>query len=207
MKKLLVAMVAPTILVGLILALTVAQEEKQAEEAPAPAEDSILDKIQGHGQLDQFYQALITSGVTEQFPGLEFVEDPPEGEYTVFAPTDQAIEMLSEEGGQALLTDPEGLSYWVRAHIVEGRYGLVELAEVQSVTTLTGEERFVEMEDSDMLTIDGATISSTLEAMNGVVHTLDEPIVKLEREDQLEVDLEEGDHNNEDDDDNNGGDM
>ena len=213
MKKLLAVLLSVGTVIGLSLGFAAQEEVEEVEEAPTPAERTILQAIQEHPQLTQFHQALMLSGLTEQFPALEFVEDPVVQEYTLFVPTDAAFELMTPEERDELFADPQRLARWLEGHIIEGRYETTALGEAGMVTALTGEERAVEMVDEDAFTVNGARIIETIHADNALIHVIDttwtpvavDPVEPVEDPvDEDPIDEDPIDEDDDDYDDNNG---
>jgi uncharacterized surface protein with fasciclin (FAS1) repeats len=116
-----------------------------------------------------------------------------EGPYTVFAPVDQAMELLDEE----LFADTqlESLKQLLSYHIVPGRYYSRELAELKSIKSLNGYKITIEMEygklktDQVRLLFKGKLktdqvrlLFKDVEAKNGVIHFIYPVIVPAEFE-------------------------
>lgn len=78
-----------------------------AEELPTIAEIAT-----DNGNFNSLLAALEAAGLAETFAG--------EGEFTLFAPTDDAFAALSEDTLESLLSDPEGaLTNILLYHIVD----------------------------------------------------------------------------------------
>ena len=100
------------------------------------------------------------------------------GQYTVFAPTDEAFKRLPAGSLDAMFKDGRTLKPFLCNHIVKG---LVAANDI-----LPGEIRPMEgralraMLDGSRININGATIvESDLRASNGVVHAVDAVLIPL----------------------------
>ncbi len=102
-----------------------------------------------------------------------------EGQFTVFAPTDEAFAALPEGTVEALLGDIPTLSNILLYHVVDGAV-FAEAAltlDGQQVETLAGSSFDVSV-DGESLFIDQAqVIIADIEASNGVIHVLDAVIL------------------------------
>ena len=97
----------------------------------------------------------------------------PDGDFTVFAPTDEAFAALPAGTLDALLADPAALADILLYHTADGRIFSDEVLSSSAITTLQGSDAPI-----DGATIDGATITSTdIQATNGVIHVIDAVIL------------------------------
>ena len=92
---------------------------------------------------------------------------------TVFAPTDDAFDLLPEEFVDALFLDPTGVLAEILLYHVAGGIELSEnFTNGQTITTLFGEDAVVGLNGN--ITIDGANVSvEDIPTINGVVHVID----------------------------------
>jgi len=116
-------------------------------DATAATDTGRLDEVtQQHDGLGKFVDAVKAAGMEDSLL---------QGTYTVFAPTDQAIE---EAGGDELLdADPEQIADLLRAHIVADDLDREMAGRIPQAMTLDGGT--VELEERDgQLTVDGANV-------------------------------------------------
>lgn len=136
---------------------------------PPPASPvSIVDVAVANGNFTTLVLALQTTGLDVALADLD-------GDFTVFAPDDDAFAKLGEETINGLLEDTETLSNILLYH--------VRVGSVDSGTAVTLAGTTVEMlnEDSvgislsgDSLLINLSTVTATdIEADNGVIHVID----------------------------------
>ena len=136
---------------------------------PEPEVQTIVDVAASNDDFSTLVTALQTTG-------LDATLDDEEGNFTVFAPTDDAFARLGEDTLNALLDDPETLSDILRYHVVEDAEldsdafqtlagGPLEMANGQNVgLSLDGESLLVNL----------STVTMTdIEADNGVIHVID----------------------------------
>lgn len=101
-----------------------------------------------------------------------------EGEFTLFAPTDEAFDALPENLVNALLTDPDGVLSQVLLHHVVGSVAFSgDLSNDQMIETLAEQNITVTFEGDDVFINGAQVISANIEASNGVVHVIDAVLI------------------------------
>jgi transforming growth factor-beta-induced protein len=133
-----------------------------AEELP-----SIADIAAGDENFSTLVAALDAAGLVEVLAG--------EGEFTVFAPTNDAFAALPEGTVEPLLEDPEGdLTQILLYHFVDGIAMAEDVVALDSVTTIQGEAVSIEIVDGNVI-LNGEVqvIITDIEASNGVIHVID----------------------------------
>jgi uncharacterized surface protein with fasciclin (FAS1) repeats len=96
------------------------------------------------------------------------------GDFTVFAPTNDAFGKIPEKRMNALLNEPEQttLKAILSYHILPGKFFVANLSSKKSFPTITGVE--VTVSDNNGLKINDSGVQArNVEASNGVVHALD----------------------------------
>lgn len=97
-----------------------------------------------------------------------------DGPFTVFAPTNAALDQLQSTFADSDATPTEILLY----HIVNGRYNGPNVANQSTLMTLMGEQINVHVEDGQIVLNDMVTVTTTdIEAENGVVHIIDQVLL------------------------------
>ena len=139
-------------------------EEEMAEEEMLP---TIAEIAVENGSFTTLVAALDAAGLVETFSG--------EGEFTVFAPTDDAFAALPEGTVEGLLEDPEGALTTVLTYHVVGAVAMAEdVVGLESVTTLQGEDVTIEVTDTGVVLNGSVNVVTTdIEASNGVIHVID----------------------------------
>ena len=135
----------------------------EAEELQTIAEIAAADE-----NFSTLVAALDAAGLVETFAG--------EGEFTVFAPTNEAFDALPDGTLEALLEDPEGdLTNILLYHVVEGAVLAETVVTLDAATTLLGEDVTITVtEDGRVLLNDGVEVIITdIIASNGVIHVID----------------------------------
>lgn len=143
---------------------------KEAEEEMAEAR-SIVDIAAEDGRFTTLVAAVQAAGLAETLSG--------EGQFTVFAPTDDAFAALPEGTVASLLEDPEGaLKDILLYHVAEGVFPAETVVTLESATTIQGEPVAIKVVDGKVLLNDSATVIITdIKASNGIIHVIDTVIL------------------------------
>ena len=136
-----------------------------AEEAMAPK--SIAEIAAGDENFSTLVAALGAAGLVDTLAG--------EGNFTVFAPTNDAFAALPEGTVDALLADPTGdLTQILLYHVVDGAAMAADVVNLDSVTTLQGDPIAIEVVDGGVVLNDTVKVTTTdIAASNGVIHVID----------------------------------
>jgi uncharacterized surface protein with fasciclin (FAS1) repeats len=149
-------------------------------------EMDIVDTAIDAGSFDTLVLALQEANLTETLRG--------EGPFTVFAPTDEAFDALPEGTLEELLQDPENLTAVLTYHVVPGEYMASDIAGMESLTTVQGEDINITVEN-DTVMVDNANVTTAdIEASNGIIHVIDSvmlPPSMLEEANETETDMNE----------------
>jgi transforming growth factor-beta-induced protein len=93
-----------------------------------------------------------------------------DGPFTVFAPTDAALNELAGAFANSEATATQILLY----HIVNGSYNGPDVANRSTLTTLMGEQININVEGGQIILNDTVAVTTTdIQAENGVVHIID----------------------------------
>jgi uncharacterized surface protein with fasciclin (FAS1) repeats len=128
---------------------------------------SIVEIASEAGTFNTLVAALDAAGLAETLSG--------DGEFTVFAPTDDAFAALPEGTVESLLEDPTGaLANILLYHVVEGAVMAETVVTLDSATTLLGEDVTISVEDGNVF-LNGTVqvITTDIKASNGVIHVID----------------------------------
>ncbi|WP_281613234.1 fasciclin domain-containing protein [Flammeovirga sp. SubArs3] len=105
------------------------------------------------------------------------------GDYTVFAPTNDAFnKLLAAENGISSFDDlsDEALDKLLKHHVVQGSVFSSDLSDGQMVETLAGTMLEVDITDG-VVTVGGAQVTAVdVEASNGVIHVISDVMVTTE---------------------------
>jgi uncharacterized surface protein with fasciclin (FAS1) repeats len=151
-----------------------ASEEETAEtEAAEEAmeEKSIVDIAVDDGRFSTLVAAVQAAGLAETLSG--------DGEFTVFAPTDEAFDKLPEGTMESLLDDPEGtLKDVLLYHVAEGAVPSETVVTLESATTIQGEPVAIAVADGNVMLNESANVIITdIAASNGIIHVIDAVIL------------------------------
>ncbi len=97
-----------------------------------------------------------------------------DGDFTLFAPTDDAFDALGSETLNALLADPTGdLAEILQYHVVGAKAMSGDLSDGDTFTTLEGSDIEVTINNDGVFINDAKVVFADYEAPNGVVHVID----------------------------------
>jgi transforming growth factor-beta-induced protein len=133
-----------------------------------PAEEplsSITEIAVADGRFETLVAALQAAGLAETLAG--------EGDFTVFAPTDDAFAMLPEGTVEALLEDIPALTDILLYHVVDGAVMAEDVVMLDEAKTLNGRYVDIRVEDGMVYVNDAQVIITDIEASNGVIHVID----------------------------------
>ncbi|MFN2142908.1 MAG: fasciclin domain-containing protein, partial [Candidatus Promineifilaceae bacterium] len=145
--------------------------EAAAEEAMAEDEmmdvKSIAEIASEDGRFTTLVAALDAAGLVDTLAG--------EGEFTVFAPVDDAFAALPEGTVEALLEDPQGaLTDVLLYHVVEGVVPAETVVTLDSAPTLQGSDIHITVNDDGVFLNDTVKVLVTdVTASNGIIHVID----------------------------------
>ncbi|VXD21030.1 conserved exported hypothetical protein [Planktothrix serta PCC 8927] len=101
-----------------------------------------------------------------------------EGDFTIFAPTDEAFAKLPQEILEAILQskDLSKITDILKHHVIPGKVTATDL-KAGEVTTLEGNSITVGTDNNQILVEDATVIDSDIPASNGVIHVIDKVMV------------------------------
>ena len=132
---------------------------------------TITDIVVASDDFTLLEAAVVAAELAETLAG--------EGPFTVFAPTDAAVEALIEELGitaeelLALDTLPDILLF----HVASGKLAAADVLGMSSVETLAGAEAAIGMGDDGPEIAGAAIIATDIPAANGIIHVIDAVIL------------------------------
>jgi uncharacterized surface protein with fasciclin (FAS1) repeats/plastocyanin len=141
-------------------------------------EATVLSVIEINEDFSIFEQAVNLAYLNDDLIGQPILDDNGggQGPFTVFAPTDSAMNAFAQGLGLTIsqLLESEYLEEIVSAHIIESVYFSNDLFGGLSLENYIGEFIQIGQPDSVTLTVEGSEIIiPDLEAFNGVVHGID----------------------------------
>lgn len=98
-----------------------------------------------------------------------------QGSYTVFAPSDEAFERLSNETLAELMSQSSVARSVASLHIASGRHLTSNFIDGQKLSTLKGQQAVLRIKyHRELVTLESSQITETnIEARNGILHILD----------------------------------
>jgi len=137
--------------------------------APQQEEADIVGVATEAGSFSTLLTAVEAAGLVETLQG--------DGPFTVFAPTDEAFAALPEGTLDSLLADTEALSQVLLYHVVEGEVMASDVVELDSATTIQGEDIAITVEGDSVRVNEANVVSTDIAASNGVIHVIDQVIL------------------------------
>lgn len=110
------------------------------------------------------------AGIVEQIDVAELVGD---GEFTFFAPNDEAFTSLSADEMADLLSDPAQILETLRNHSLDGTQSATDLTTAASVDTRAGESLPVTVDGDTVMIGDVVVVTTDIEVGGGVIHVVD----------------------------------
>lgn len=124
---------------------------------------NIVETATASGQFKTLVAAVQAAGLVETLKA---------GQYTVFAPTDDAFAKLPAGTVEGLLKDLPRLKSILAYHVVPGKVLAKDVAGLKSAKTVQGGDLRVDANHG--VRINNATVTQAdVEASNGVIHVID----------------------------------
>ena len=141
-----------------------------ADEAAEPTA-SIAEIAAGDPNFSTLVAALDAAGLVETLAG--------EGDFTVFAPTNDAFAALPAGTVETLLADPTGdLTQILLYHVLGVRAAAANVVNLTSAETLQGSEVSIDVVDGGVVLNDAVRVVTTdIPATNGVIHVIDAVLI------------------------------
>jgi uncharacterized surface protein with fasciclin (FAS1) repeats len=162
---------------------------------PAFAQDNtILDIVTTQATAEEDAEFTMLYSAVQAAPSVSEALGNTEAEYTVFAPSDEAFNTLTEGGVlnadelDAIMEDEEALSALLLYHVVEGTYTAADLLEMndETLTTLSDEDITITVEDDTVFVNNIAVVSADVTASNGVIHVIEGVLLSGLDEEQVD---------------------
>ena len=132
---------------------------------PPPA--TVVDVI-ANSDVHETLEAAIEAAELTDALSNEF------GQFTVFAPTDDAFAALPDGLLDELLDDPTGeLTNILTYHVLAAEFLAADLSDGQIIATLQGENIEITIDGDNVFVNDAQVTVTDLQARNGVVHVID----------------------------------
>lgn len=129
---------------------------------------SIVDIAVNNEGFSTLVAAVQAAGLVETLAG--------EGDFTVFAPNDDAFAKLPPGTVQTLVQNPPQLARILTYHVAAGRFTKEDLIKLGEVTSIEGAP--IPINGEDEFEVKNATVlAADIEADNGIIHVLDNVIL------------------------------
>jgi len=158
----------------LFAALTLAAAPLMAGPAtlPAGSKGNIIVVAKTNGNFNTLIKALEAAHLGDMLAGGE------EGEFTVFAPTDEAFAALPEGALDGLLADQEKLKAVLQYHIVKGKVDAATVKGLSEAKTMSNDAVVKVTINADKVMINDATVTAPdVMADNGIIHVIDKVLM------------------------------
>lgn len=133
------------------------------EELTVPGKN-IVQVATDAGNFSTLLAAVQAAGLVETLSS---------GEYTIFAPTDEAFAKLPEGTLAGLLEDKEALTKILTYHVISGKVLSNDVVNLTTAQTVLGQNLSIKSDEMGV-TINNSKVTSTdIEASNGVIHVID----------------------------------
>lgn len=161
------AAVAAATLLTVSLPLS-AQDDDQTEppyNQIVRAEGTIVDVAAGDPNFSTLVTAVKAAGLTETLQGP--------GQFTVFAPTNDAFAQVPQAVLDSLLANPNQLSQVLQYHVTQGRSDVRFEYTPRALATVQGQNLYVDREFDDLRINNAEVIGAVIQASNGVIYVID----------------------------------
>ena len=150
-----------------------------------PKKGNVLEIAAQAGGFDTLLTAVDAAGLTDTLSS--------EGPFTIFAPTDSAFAALPNNDLSALLQDPQALANILTYHVASGSLGSGDIATMDSVATVQGEDLDITVFGSTLMVNDATITMTDIQASNGVIHVIDAVLMPPPPATIVDVAIEAGD--------------
>lgn len=164
----------PVLYVLLILAMmllvgTCISESYRSESTviieKTPAGKDIVDTAMAAGNFKTQMMAMQLAGLVDTLKS--------KGPFTVFAPTDEAVDKISKNQQMALLTDKTKLTSVLAYHVVTGEVTYLDLKNRTSIGTLQGERLNISVTNGNVMINNASIVRANIRCTNGIIHVID----------------------------------
>ena len=135
-----------------------------------PSSNTVADIVINSGDHNTLEAAVVAAGLVETLSST--------GPFTLFAPTDDAFDLLPEGTLESLLADPSGLlTNILLGHVVSGTELSSDLSDGMQMETFNGNELSVSIDDTGVMINNAMVTFADITADNGVVHVINAVLV------------------------------
>ncbi len=134
---------------------------------------TILQGLQEDENFTTLVSLLESSGLSEDLSAA--------GDFTLFAPTNEAFDALAPEQLNTLSDDSAALTEVLQLHVMQGEYPVLDLnkAEEGTLSSLSGESYVIEQSAGGLMVNDADLVSTDVDNFysNGVIHVVSNVLV------------------------------
>jgi len=132
-------------------------------------QNTILEEAQKHSKFSRFVRLIDESGVAQKLNG--------KGPYTLFIPTNQAMQQVGEQRIKKLEQSHGKLRNFILNHLLTGMATARQIELMDSAPTMGGSTLHINF-NGNALKINGATLTQTnIHANNGIIHAINKVLV------------------------------
>lgn len=139
------------------------------ETAAAEKKQTIAEIAAGNQDFSTLVAALQAAELVDALNGS--------GNYTVFAPTNEAFAALPEGTLEKLLANKEALKGILLYHVVDGRYVASDVVSSNNLKTLEGSNVDIEVSEGNVQVGSAQVVMTDINASNGVIHVIDAVLI------------------------------
>jgi len=163
------------LLFGLFM-FTACDDDSSVDPTPPIEDPNIIEAAEDDGDFTILLELAEEAGIIDVFASEEL---------TVFAPTDDAFNAISDEVLESF--DATQIIQILEFHLVEGAVASGDIAEQQDTESVQGELLLLQNDGSDVVVNGSANVTTAnIEASNGMIHVIDEVLlpsqIRLARE-------------------------
>lgn len=137
-----------------------------------PALPTVFGAASREAEASKFVMILKVAGLTDQLSE--------NGPYTLFLPTNEAIELLPENEQQALFKNPDVARRFALDHLITGKAVVRNLRTLPQAPTMGNLDLSIHISGRQLLVNEAHLVKSDIEASNGVIHVIDRVLVNTQ---------------------------
>lgn len=142
---------------------TQSDQAGQSTQAGA-ARKNIIETANDAGNFTTFTKMVEQAGLTDTLKS---------GNYTVFAPTDEAFAKIPPETLNSWMNDKDKSKKLVLAHVVQGNVSSADVAKMKTAKTAAGSSLTIKSADGKVSVGKGVVTQADISASNGTIHAID----------------------------------
>lgn len=129
---------------------------------------NIVDTLVSSGSFTTLVTAVQAAGLVDTLRG---------GEFTIFAPTNQAFAELPAGTVEGLLADPEALKAVLTYHAVTGSVSAATAKTLTSTPTVNGQSITISKRHGSLYINESRVVLYDIKTTNGIIHVIDTVLI------------------------------